>query len=58
MVVNVKLMNIHNGPALNAKLMNLHKPCGSGLARESGVSACIDVDCAGAIASKLGSHMF
>ncbi|CAI8863352.1 conserved hypothetical protein [Pseudomonas brassicacearum] len=28
-------------------------PCGSGLARESGVSVCGDVGCAGPIASKL-----
>jgi hypothetical protein len=30
-----------------------HNPCGSELARDSGGSDCIDVGCAGAIASKL-----
>ncbi|SEE59550.1 hypothetical protein SAMN04490188_4612 [Pseudomonas kilonensis] len=33
-------------------------PCGSGLARDSGGSACKDVECAAAIASKLSSHSF
>ncbi|AUO45822.1 hypothetical protein C1C98_10370 [Pseudomonas ogarae] len=36
--------------------INPASPCGSGLARESGGSACDNVGCAAAFASKLCSH--